>query len=601
VDYPLLVSVGWDPATQTLVPDRDHPLLGYPVCRVAGCQQEAWDPVGVCTGCQPRLRASGQDLEVFCVAGVSRRNRSRDRCCLVCRVPGFQRPVGVNDLCNSCDGLRRRRGQSVTAYVAGDERFPAARPRPTLGVCTVDACQRLAAHPGTGLCGAHEWSWRLAGRPELAGFRRGASPCQGDRSGRVVLAGLAENTLAEVLYGVQASLAEGRRVMPPVLRGAVEQLRRCTAGSVAEAVAAAPRRSPVRWLLAFTADRVGLARASVETEQAKDVWDLRVWGSAGRLSFAGGSSNRHTGGPPSRPITQPWLKQAAKAWAAEALTCTTAGPVRAVIGAVGLLSEHLARRPDRGSDPAGLDHRDVQAFLARLTHLQRAGRLSADSRTRTLTLLARFLRDCREMGLTQPGAALAGLPDEVVLRRSERPRAARRDDEPGRALPEAVMSQLLDPDNLALLETMAGPTIRAAVELAAGVGRRTAELCALPFACLDHDEHADADGQRRASPVLVHDMPKVGKLGCRLPIHDREAAIIRAQQQRVQAAFPDTPTDRLVLFPRPLTNPDGTRPISTAQLQRTMRAWVQALPRLDGPDRDSAARPVPFPRDRITP
>lgn len=33
IDYPLLVLAGWDPATQTLAPDREHPLLGYPVCR----------------------------------------------------------------------------------------------------------------------------------------------------------------------------------------------------------------------------------------------------------------------------------------------------------------------------------------------------------------------------------------------------------------------------------------------------------------------------------------------------------------------------------------------------------------------------------------
>ena len=31
-----------------------------------------------------------------------------------------------------------------------------------------------------------------------------------------------------------------------------------------------------------------------------------------------------------------------------------------------------------------------------------------------------------------------------------------------------------------------------------------------------------------------------------------------------------------------------------------MRAWVTALPRLDGPERDSAGRPVPFPRERVT-
>ena len=143
--------------------------------------------------------------------------------------------------------------------------------------------------------------------------------------------------------------------------------------------------------------------------------------------------------------------------------------------------------------------------------------------------------------------------------------------------------------------------MRAAVELAAGVGRRTGELCSLAFDCLDYDEHADQDGQRRTSPVLVHDMPKVGKHGCRLPIHEREAAIITAQQARARAAFPDTPTERLALFPRPLTNPDGSKPLATAHLQRAMRTWVAALPELDGPDRGADGRLLPFPRERVFP
>ena len=187
-----------------------------------------------------------------------------------------------------------------------------------------------------------------------------------------------------------------------------------------------------------------------------------------------------------------------------------------------------------------------------------------------------------------------------MIRRAERPRGTRRDDEAGLALPEPVTAQLLSPDALGLLEAMAGTAIRAAVELGAGVGRRTAELCSLRFTCLDHDTHTGDDGKRRASPVLVHDMPKVGKAGCRLPVHQREADIISAQQQRVRASFPRTPIDRLVLFPRPLKNPEGTQPLGTAHLQRAMRAWVTALPRLDGPERDSAGRPVPFPRERVT-
>jgi len=603
IDYPLLVSLGWDPVTKTLAPDRQHPLLGYSICRVAGCESEAWDRSGLCGGCRSRFEAGGEaSIEAFAALGARPKNRSRDRRCLVCQIPGFERPVGTNDLCLSCDGLRRRRRQDVAAYVSGDGGYPPAQPRPGLGLCTVAACGRLAARRETGLCGAHDGAWRVAGRPDLAAFRPGASPCLADRSGRVVLAGLGDDVIAEVLYGVQASVAEGRRVLTTNLRGVVGHLRRCGAANVADAVATAAPRTPVRSFLAFTADRAGLVRSDPGTEQEADVWDLRLWGAAGRLSFAGGAASpRYPGAEATRAITQPWLKAAAKTWAAEALSTMTAGPVRAVIGAVGLLSEHLARRSDGGIDPAALSHRDVQDFLARLARLERAGRLSAHRRAHSINMVAKFLRDCREMGLTQPGAVLGRLPGDVVIRRAERPRTTRRDDTVGAALPEVVMSQLLSPGNLERLEILAGATIRAAVELGAGIGRRTAELCSLRLACLDYDEHTGEDGERRSSPVLVHDMPKVLKAGCRLPIHDREAAIIVAQQQKVRTAFPETPAERLVLFPRSLKNPEGTKAVGTSQLQRVMRAWVSALPRLDGPERDGAGRSIPFPRELVIP
>ena len=162
--------------------------------------------------------------------------------------------------------LRRRRGQTTAAYVDGEDRFPAAEPRATLGPCTVSACRRLAARPSTRLCGAHDVAWRTAGRPELASFRHTAVPCIGDRGGQVVLAGLDETLITEVLFGIQASVAEGRRLMLQVLRPAVALLRRSEARSVAEVDPAG--RDPVRWFLRFTADRVRLACARPETEQA---------------------------------------------------------------------------------------------------------------------------------------------------------------------------------------------------------------------------------------------------------------------------------------------------------------------------------------------
>jgi len=72
--------------------------------------------------------------------------------------------------------------------------------------------------------------------------------------------------------------------MPTTLRHVADHLRRRDQiTSVAEAIETAAPRTPVRWFLTFTADRVALARASVETEQDKDVWDLRLWGGAGRV------------------------------------------------------------------------------------------------------------------------------------------------------------------------------------------------------------------------------------------------------------------------------------------------------------------------------
>lgn len=542
------------------------------------------------------------DLEAFCEQGPRRKSRSRDRLCLVCRLPGFERPVQTNDLCASCDGLRRRRGQSVPAFVNGDRQYSPPSPRKTLGPCKVLSCDRLAGHPASGLCPAHESAWRAAGCPTVSKFCRSASPCVSDRSGRVVLAGLDEQVIDEVLYGIQAAVAEGRQVMLTTLRSVVAHLRRCGAASLAEAAAAAPRRTPVRWFCSFAADRAALALGDVSSEYERDCWDLRLFGATGKLSFVGGgTSPRYPGRPATCPIAQAWLRQAAKAWAAEALCSMKPEAVRAMIGAVGLFSSQLSRRPDGGDDPGVLGHLDVEAFLARLGHLERSGQLSEPRRETTVHLVSRFLRDCREMGLGEPGGVLAGLPGDVTIRPGERPRRPRPDDAVGLALPEVVLAQLLAADSLALLESRAGTTIRAAIELGAGIGRRTGELCGLRYDCLDFDERIGEDGKRRSSPVLVHDMPKVQKTNCRLPIHEREAAIITAQQARVRAAYPATPAERLVLFPRPLKNPDGTKAIGTSHLQREMRAWVEALDRLDGPERDRAGRPIPFPRQRITP
>jgi len=602
VDVAMLVGLGWDLDTQVFTPDPAHRLLGYRVCSVLGCGSEAWCRDGLCGGCSTRRSAApGEPLAAFLAAGMGQRRRPGQRLCKVCRVPGAQRPAAANGLCRSCDHLRAVRGQGVAGFIGGDHRYGPAAPRPTIGTCAVVSCGRLVDCLTRGLCGAHDQAWRKAGGPELAAFCSTSSPRRGDRQGRVVLRGLPERVIAELLLGVQACLGEGRRIMPTDLRAVVDHLREHQAGAVAD-LDTAGLPPAVRHFVHFTADRARLTCSDLASEYGKDVWDLRLWGWKGRMSFVGGGALHRNGRIPAPGIHQSWLKEAAKSWAGDTLTSTAPATVRTVLTAVGLFSEHLDRRPDHGEQPDELDRVDVEAFLARLAHLQAAGRLSPYSRAQAVDTLARFLRDARAMGLTRPGAPLAGLPDQIAIRTRDRSRRQHcREDDTGRALPQQVLTQLLDQDNLDALQALAGPGWRAAVELLAGVGRRPSELCGLRFDCLDYDEPAGADGPGHRSPVLVHDMPKVGKIGCRLPIHDREAAIITAQQARVRTAFPDTAQDALVLFPRVLKNLDGTKPVTASGLALAIRGWVDGLANLDSDGHAADGAPVPFPRERVFP
>ena len=599
VDVAMLVGLGWDPDTQVYTPDPSHRLLGYRVCAVVGCGSEAWCRDGLCGGCTKRRSAAPDEpLAAFLAAGMGERRRPGQRLCRVCP----QRPAGAaNGLCLSCDHLRKVRGQDVAAFIDGDHRYGPAVPRPTTGPCAVLSCRRLVDRPVSGLCAAHHHAWRQAGKPELAVFASTSSPRRGDRKGRVVLRGLPERVITELLLGVQAALREGRRIMPTDLRAVVDHLRDQQVGAVAD-LDTAGLSAPVRHFLHFTADRARLICSDMASEYDKDVWDLRLWGWKGRLSFVGGGALHRNGRTPAPGIDQSWLKEAAKAWTADALTSIHPATVRTILTAVGLFSEHLSRRPDHGQRPDVLDRVDVEAFLARLAHLQAAGRLTGYSRAQAVDTLARFLRDARAMGLTRPGGPLAGLPDQIAIRARDRSRRQqRREDDTGRALPRHVLTQLLDQDNLDALQAQAGPGWRAVVELMAGVGRRPSELCGLRFDCLDYDEPTGPDSPSHASPVLVYDMPKVAKIGCRLPIHDREAAIITAQQARVRTAFPDTPQDQLVLFPRVLKNPDGAKPVSASGLALTIRGWVAGLPRLDTGAHTADGAAVPFPRERVFP
>lgn len=129
----------------------------------------------------------------------------------------------------------------------------------------------------------------------------------------------------------------------------------------------------------------------------------------------------------------------------------------------------------------------------------------------------------------------------------------------------------------------------------ADTGRRPREVCDLAWDCLHYDAHVDETGTRRELAVLVHDMPKVGRRGCRLPIDELTARIIAAQKANVRERYPNTPVGELRLLPRPSCNPDGRRPLVVGGVNMILHKWLALLPALVDVDA------TPFDAKRVVP
>lgn len=295
-----------------------------------------------------------------------------------------------------------------------------------------------------------------------------------------------------------------------------------------------------------------------DAEQAKNSWAMSLFGHTGRLDFTA--------------ISQPWLREAAKQWAAEDLLhhrgATVTGTLRAQIAAVASLSESLrADRGDHGLIIGVLGRHDIDVFLQRLAYLERSGMTSALGRWMTCRKVHQVLRQVRVLGLNRTGGPLSGLPGDFALRPQDIPH---RPDQltPHRALPPEILRQLCDA--LPLLRTRACRALATAIELLIDTGRRPGEILNLPWDCLgrDHDD----------KHVLVYDDLKNNRPGRRLPISDATATLIAAQQQATRDSLPTAALTGLLLLPSSQQNPTGRRAMSRKHLGRTHRGWLDALP-----------------------
>jgi integrase len=576
LDYEMLVRRGWDPEARMFRPSQDDPLFGFHLCERVKCGRGGGSApareAGLCDGCWNvykniylkghRAGENAVSLEEFRATPFGRHVKpSDDGLCIVCRSPGFERPASAHGLCRCCAYARRRRGVSVAAFVDGDAQHGPAAPRPTFGRCRVAVCSGWAEGP-LGLCKGCITRWHRRGRPDLEPFLAEGTwhPLHDGRT--ATMPPVERRVELELLLGVQQIVATNIRTPMDRLSQAWVYVAGAGVATVGD-LQRLPRAWTVRRYLEITQAAARRGATSVEEEAAKDVWDLGVFGIGQRQVLR---LDR---------ITQHWLREIARAWAFETLAKRDSQTVRAGLRELEQLCRFLSGLPDGGDDPSALERRHMDEFLfwVRGQDFSQGRRYALVSRVRAVLDFAR--RRLHEPG--QPAAELGSgfrlYQDDVPVRDTPDP------DEPGKALPEVILAQLLDEAALAALDAQ-HPPLRVALELLAHTGRRPSEICNLPADCLHYDEVPAADGGHHKRPVLRYRRFKPPRKTLSLPIHDETAAIIRRQQERLRQRSPEVPLEKLALIPRKQANPYDRLPIAPATFATIMRVWVEALPAL---------------------
>jgi integrase len=581
VDLSRLIEAGYDHGARVFRPACEHPVFGYELCPVPGCTAAVeWD--GLCHACRERLKGfQGTAEEFVAIPRVfAQSGRTEQRLCLVCCTAGHERAADRrNGLCFACELARKRRGQTVEEYVAG------GRPRPSFGRCA--RCERWAAYE-VGLCRSCHRQWKSRGRPDLAQFAATPLPKSrmASRGLEVDLSALAERPRLEILFAFQATWLDGGYAWHGTrrLQSVVDALARTGAGSLLDEPVIEGGWAGELYRRLRTA--VEPLLADPERELSLDVWRLRVLRPDGA-----GKTIDYT------PITQLWLRELVKQWNRQRLVSRCVGNLQLGVRVAVELSGVLALRDDRGDDPSALGRQDAVDFLVHLNARERSGQISTHHHRRCVTRARALLREARERGLHRRPGPLAGLCDEFAFFDADGPRVATRDPEgePERALPQAVIDQLLTPEAIALLHQTAGEALACAVELQMRTGRRPQEIAHVPFRCLEYEQRVREEGKLESLPVFVYRPEKRPKTRKELPIFAAERTLIKRMQRVARERFPDADPNRLPLLPRQVRNRDGHHPLPVGTLAVKMREWVEAVDELSGPDGEAFDRAKVFP------
>ena len=283
------------------------------------------------------------------------------------------------------------------------------------------------------------------------------------------------------------------------LRAVIDDLRRQQVTTIAGYVLADDRSLAFKGLLSCLAAHARLAAATPEAEVLKDEWDLVLSGHRGSVDFTG--------------ISQGWLRETAKRWAADDLPrrriradriTSGGGAIRHHVSCLVRLSQALRMRPDRGEHPAALGRADMEAFMHRLAYLESAGQITGDARLRACREVRHVLTRARAIGLTRPGGPAVSLGEDFAIQLGDVPLQPE-PGESGRDLPPQIMRQLC-----AHLDLLTTAEMRTAAELAIDTGRRPEEIATLALDCLARD--ADA-GHQCWSMTITRPAGRSG--GCR--------------------------------------------------------------------------------------
>jgi integrase len=457
-----------------------------------------------------------------------------------------------------------------------DEFLTTAAPLVPVPACAVAGCRHQVFHRHTPLCSTHHHQFRAC--TENGGLRIGqhefaARALPLIRSHEFTLVGCSATVAVEVLWILQERDRRGFGISILRMRNLLK-----TARGAATLFEVTPSNEHVAKLLRTTLPPLRRQRALFEgvDPTLSDRWGPDV---LERFPSVQGTRSRNIVIDWSA-VDCGWLRRLDKMSAIETLPHYET--LRPVLQALTWASRAL-RMSQAFIDPKPAGRADVAAIIGycRRQTTSSGSPFESDYVQRRLWELKAILTYCRSAGHMDdvPGAFALTTVDL-----KGRPTSRRRDDdEPGRALPDAVVD-ILDRNLDRLRPSMTaqyriqgwsnddyGLMRQTIYQLLRDTGRRPGEITALRRNCLATDPGG--------GPVLIYTNSKTGRINRRLHITAATADIVTTWLARIAKLRPER--DTAYLFPQVhRSEPRSEKPFKASAFGVIFRAWVDAIPEL---------------------